>query len=147
MDARDVRTKSSAIVERLIKTVSWQSIKSLHIYQPVKSLAEVDTGPLIVFLSDFWPEIRINIQSQSRHAAIPKQKFELIIVPCLGFDKSGNRLGWGEGWYDRFLASQPQALKIGLAYQNSLIKDGLPVEPHDIRLDKIITEEGILIKS
>jgi 5,10-methenyltetrahydrofolate synthetase len=73
----------------------------------------------------------------------PTSKFDLIIIPCLAFDGDLCRLGWGGGWYDRFLAGQPEAMKIGLAYQNSLVEAGLPREAHDIPLDKIITESGI----
>jgi 5-formyltetrahydrofolate cyclo-ligase len=68
------------------------------------------------------------------------EKFDLILVPCLAFDKDNYRLGWGGGFYDRFLAAQPKALKIGLCYQNGFVKEGLTHQPHDIPLDKIITE-------
>ena len=49
--------------------------------------------------------------------------------------------GLGGGWYDKFSAIQPEALKVGLAYQAGLIENGLPAEQHDIRLDEIITEQ------
>ncbi len=68
---------------------------------------------------------------------------DLIIVPGLLFDRHGNRLGYGKGFYDRFLA-QTQALKIAVAFSVQLI-DAVPVTAHDIPVDMIITEQGVLI--
>ncbi len=70
-------------------------------------------------------------------------QFDVIIVPVLGFDADGFRLGYGKGHYDRFLAKQAGSLTIGLAYQDGFIADGLPHEPHDIPLSLVITEERI----
>lgn len=67
------------------------------------------------------------------------KQYDLIIVPIVGFDKDNYRLGLGGGWYDRFLADQPRAQTIGLAYTLCEV-DILPHESHDISLDKIITE-------
>ncbi len=62
------------------------------------------------------------------------------IVPGLAFTASGSRLGFGGGWYDRFLSlSRRGALKIGVAHAFQLVEE-LPEEPHDIRLDRIITD-------
>ena len=69
---------------------------------------------------------------------------DLLIVPLLGFDRHGNRLGQGAGHYDRTLSALRAAGKvwaIGLAYAGQLI-DELPSEPHDERLDAILTETG-----
>jgi len=63
-----------------------------------------------------------------------------IIVPCLGFTTKGDRLGFGGGYFDRYLA-QHSGLKIGLAFELQHI-DHLPVESHDIQLDLVITEIG-----
>ena len=56
------------------------------------------------------------------------------LVPGLAFTKEGGRLGYGGGWYDRFLCKVPKRVpKIGVAYAFQLV-DELPTEPHDIRL-------------
>lgn len=61
------------------------------------------------------------------------------IIPGLAFTRDGKRLGYGGGWYDRLLAaSNPDSLKIGICYGFQLVKT-IPVEAHDIRLDRIIT--------
>lgn len=67
----------------------------------------------------------------------PKQ-IDLILVPGLAFDKRGHRLGYGKGYYDRFL-KQTEAFKIGLAFTEHVL-DELPIEPHDVPLDLIITD-------
>lgn len=63
-------------------------------------------------------------------------QFDLIIVPMLGF--SGlHRLGFGGGFYDRFLVTQPKAVKIGVCFKGFEINN-LPTELHDVALDKIL---------
>ena len=63
---------------------------------------------------------------------------EVWIVPGLAFTKDGKRLGYGGGWYDRFLASAPKgAVKIGVAYSFQIVDD-LPAEPHDIQLTDVV---------
>ncbi len=66
-----------------------------------------------------------------------EQIIDLVIVPGVAFDKEGNRMGRGAGYYDRILKRVPQAKKIALAYTYQMI-DKVPVEPHDIKMDKII---------
>jgi 5-formyltetrahydrofolate cyclo-ligase len=65
--------------------------------------------------------------------------FDVIIVPMLGFDTSLQRIGWGGGYYDKFLATQPKAKKIGVCYSIGEV-ERIPAEPHDIPLDMIMTE-------
>ncbi len=65
---------------------------------------------------------------------------DCVIVPGLAFTLAGDRLGQGGGWYDRYLAGlRPEAITIGVAFAPQIV-DSLPVEPHDIRLDKVITD-------
>jgi len=63
---------------------------------------------------------------------------DLCIIPGLGFDRSGGRLGFGRGYYDRFLSENP-CKKIGIAYENQ-IEDNVFSEAHDIPMDIIVTE-------
>ena len=60
----------------------------------------------------------------------------------LGFDRHGGRIGYGAGYYDRFLSKHPGLRKIGIAFACQEF-DGLPVDENDIRMDYIITENGI----
>ncbi len=63
--------------------------------------------------------------------------YDLIIVPGLAFDKQRNRLGYGAGYYDTFLKQQEKAYKVGVAYTFQVL-DQIPVEGHDVRMDRII---------
>ena len=64
---------------------------------------------------------------------------ECIIVPGVAFDRKNNRMGRGRGFYDRLLKSTPNAVKIGVAYDFQVL-DSIPVEPHDVKMDKIVSE-------
>jgi 5,10-methenyltetrahydrofolate synthetase len=61
-----------------------------------------------------------------------------LLVPCLGFNEAGFRLGYGGGYYDRTLALAPRPMTLGIAY--SCLAAPFPSAPHDIALDRIITE-------
>ena len=73
---------------------------------------------------------------------IAPEELDLIIVPALAYDRSGHRIGYGGGYYDRYLRGIP-AYTVGLA-RESLIKDKLPTELHDIAVKCIVTEDRIL---
>ena len=71
---------------------------------------------------------------------------DVVIVPLLAFDRRGNRLGYGGGHYDRILASlkaQKDVRAIGYAYAEQACLFPLPREDHDIRLDMVITPQGV----
>ena len=64
--------------------------------------------------------------------------FDLIVVPVVAFDRRGYRIGFGGGYYDRFLAAA-SAPSVGLAYDFQAV-DRIPSEPNDVPLDKVFTE-------
>lgn len=66
----------------------------------------------------------------------------IILVPALCFDKNGYRLGYGKGYYDRFLQNY-SFISAGLCY-NSLVRMQMPTDSHDQRVDCIITDEKIV---
>lgn len=63
---------------------------------------------------------------------------DVLFIPLVGFTADGKRLGQGGGHYDRWLAEHPGRMTIGLAWDVQLC-DALPVEPHDVALDAIVT--------
>lgn len=69
--------------------------------------------------------------------AIPLNRLDLILVPGIAFDLCGHRLGRGQGFYDRLL-SRVSGLKCGVAFDEQVVP-ALPVEPHDVRVDCILT--------
>lgn len=73
----------------------------------------------------------------------PRAEPDLVLMPLLGFDKHGTRLGYGGGYYDRTLAQMTKKPKlIGLAFAVQEL-DEIPREAHDVPLDAVITEQGI----
>lgn len=69
--------------------------------------------------------------------------FDIIIVPGIAFDKKGYRLGYGKGYYDKFLSKTKKGIKIGLTFDDLLLEE-LPHEDHDQRVDIIITENKVI---
>jgi 5-formyltetrahydrofolate cyclo-ligase len=135
-----VDDRSLEICRRLFEITDWTKVRTVCTYDPVARLREVDIKPLVDTLEYKCPNIKIKFLERTSRQPLPRTRFDIIIVPMLAFDKHNHRLGWGSGFYDRFLAKQPQAMKIGVCYRNSLVKHGIPAEPHDIPLDMIITE-------
>ncbi|MFK4997667.1 5-formyltetrahydrofolate cyclo-ligase [Bacillus sp. N9] len=74
--------------------------------------------------------------------AVEKEQLQLMIVPGLIYDRNGYRIGFGGGYYDRYL-KWFQGNKISLAFAEQVI-DHLPIEDHDVAVHKIITNEEVI---
>lgn len=74
--------------------------------------------------------------------AISEKDLDLILVPGLAFDLTKGRLGYGGGFYDRVL-KETKALKVGVAFSFQVVPK-LPLEPFDVRMDLLLTEQGWL---
>lgn len=70
-------------------------------------------------------------------------KLDLIIVPGVAFDRAGNRIGMGKGYYDRFLKQYDSVPKMALAYSEQVL-DVLPKEPYDKPINWIVTESEVI---
>lgn len=68
---------------------------------------------------------------------------DFLLVPLLAFDRRGYRLGYGAGFYDRTLATLPRRFALGVAYAVQQV-EAVPTEPHDVRLDAVATERGVI---
>jgi len=78
-----------------------------------------------------------------RRPVEPKD-IDILLVPAVAFDLKGRRVGRGEGYFDRYLAiCEPTQIKIGLALSWQVF-EGLPHESHDVAMDLIVTEEGVI---
>jgi 5,10-methenyltetrahydrofolate synthetase len=83
----------------------------------------------------------LGIAVPSRHARMTPQ---LLLVPCVGFDGLRYRLGFGGGYYDRTLAQMdPRPVTVGVAFECTRVGSIGP-QAHDVRLDLVITESGVL---
>jgi 5-formyltetrahydrofolate cyclo-ligase len=68
----------------------------------------------------------------------------LILCPLLGFDRAGGRLGQGGGHYDRYFATHPHILRIGVGWSVQEV-DAIPAESTDARLDAVLTEQEFIV--
>lgn len=153
----DRAERSRRIINQFFEVVDWNKIQSLHAYLPLEKQNEVDTLPLLRAARQQNPNLKIATawrdgievktswldgEFEKAQPVKPGFRFGLIIVPMLGFDSRGYRLGYGGGFYDQFLPTQPDALIIGLCYEFGHLKN-LPHEAHDVPLDMIVTEKLI----
>ena len=167
--AADIRARSAAIWERLSLLGEFSAAARLLIY--VSTANEVDTHGLIrqllamgrqVFVPRFEPATQSYATCQVRDfdADLATGKFGIleprpeavrpaaidpigaVLVPGLAFDETGNRLGRGLGHFDRLLR-QTDGVKIALAFDFQVL-DEVPAEPHDARVDFIVTETRVV---
>ena len=76
--------------------------------------------------------------------AIDIKNLDVVIVPAVAYDKQRYRLGYGGGFYDRFLENlREDAVTVGIAFDLQIF-DEIPKEPHDAQLDYIVTESRII---
>jgi 5,10-methenyltetrahydrofolate synthetase len=145
--------KSTAIASRLWQAIDWSQVKTLHCFESIERLGEVDISDFITALQAEYPNIQLftsrqinkiwEIISLTDGRPVAEPQFNVIIVPMLGFDQTLHRIGYGGGYYDQFLATQPSAQKIGVSFDLGKTNH-IPIEPHDIPLDTIITETGLI---
>jgi len=81
------------------------------------------------------------------HEPIEKNEFQgkidVFIVPGIAFDESGARIGYGKGFYDRFLENHSDCVLVGLAFDCQLV-EGILKEEHDVSMDFVVTEKRIV---
>ena len=76
--------------------------------------------------------------------ALSIDDIDLVIIPGAAFDPSGNRLGYGAGYYDILLAERKKKIPvIALAYEEQVV-DSIPSEKHDVKVDVIITDQRVI---
>ncbi len=151
------------------KTLAFSNIKSIHIFLPIVQKKEPDTFLIIEWLEHHHPEIEVvvpkadfkssimahytylnkaDLLNNQYHIPEPQNSRpftgtpDMVIVPLLAFDKRGYRVGYGKGFYDRFLQGL-STQKIGLSFFEAVSKIN-DVHLNDIRLDKCITPERII---
>lgn len=71
------------------------------------------------------------------------EALDLVLLPGLAFDLTGHRLGYGQGYFDRFLPRvRPEVPIVGITF-DALVVDALPSQPHDVRMTHLLTETGV----
>ena len=113
--------------------------RSLRLFE-VRDPAELSPG----YMGILEPKI-------STHREVTLSDIDLIIIPGTGFDRTGSRLGYGGGYYDRLLSYESKQLAkverhimtVALAFEEQL-GDQIPAEPHDIKVDMIVTDKRLM---
>ena len=169
LDENTVISASETIVKTLQSLPELQNTKVVLSYMPygkevdIKSLNQwiLNQGktlclPRVISKMEMEPRIVNNIK-QSFHKSgfgileptednelINISKIDLVLVPGLAFDKNGNRMGHGNGYYDRFLSScSTSTIFIGVAYSFQVFNT-IPFDKYDVKIHKLITEESTM---
>lgn len=150
------------------KTLDFSAIKSIHFFLPIVKKREPDTFLMIDWLQENHPHIHIVVarsnfedHSMSHHpfakedlkensyhipepqtTALFEGEIDMVLVPLLAFDQQGYRVGYGKGFYDRFLSGM-ETKKVGIALFDVLQEGISDVHQDDIRLDLCITPKQI----
>jgi len=169
LTAEAIDTMSINIANNLLMLDIWDKA-FYHIYLPIEVQKEVNTEFILNILSGKDKNIVISksdfetfkmthylltdttkIKKNSYDIAEPvdgvevaSNKIDVVFVPLLAFDKQGNRVGYGKGFYDRFLSEcKDDVIKIGLSFfeAEDTIKD---TNPNDIGLDYCVTSSGVI---
>lgn len=94
-------------------------------------------------LSDDLLESPLGIREPAQGIPFPLENIDLVIVPGLGFDHVGNRIGRGRGFYDRFLAHEGwEGISCGFAFESQVV-DQVPIADHDMQVDILVTDEQV----
>ena len=109
----------------------------------VPKIDQNDIEPSIIISLDSMVRGKYGILEPLSPMKTALKNIDLVLVPGIAFDSFGHRVGYGFGYYDRFLRKVPKAIKIGLAFDFQVIKK-IPNEPHDVPVDYIVTEERII---
>jgi 5-formyltetrahydrofolate cyclo-ligase len=88
-------------------------------------------------------EPSLNIVAERK---VNPRSIDIVVLPGSAFDRRGARLGYGGGFYDRFLAQEilPSALRVALAFEIQ-IQEEVPQQPHDMPVDFVVTEQGVIV--
>jgi len=152
--------------------INWGQFQTVHLFMPISENKEIDTFSLLEYFKEHEPRLRIviprtdfakmemqNILFDPVYTILGRNKYgipepihgqiisspniDAVIMPLLGFDTRGNRVGYGKGFYDRFLTGcRPDVKKIGLSFF-APVDEIADVNEFDQKLHACITPEKI----
>lgn len=175
LTAEEVRDKSQKILENFLQLFDRVHHRSIHIFLSIEKFREIDTRLFVERLQAISPEVEFavpRVDGDSGHLThhlyrpeqlvfsrwgiaepplsaprLSPEQFDLVVVPMLAFDEQGHRLGYGAGYYDKFLALvRPDTLKVGVCFELGRLAHKLPFDHYDVKLDWIVTEEQVMDK-
>lgn len=171
LSAEERKTLSAHIAERFFAEIDLAKINFLHIFIPIEKFYEIDTNLIVEKIRRDFPHVetvapRVNFQTGEMESVkfmsatefvqnrwqirepqssetIENQKMDLVVVPLLCFDRNGFRVGYGKGFYDKFLrTTRPDCQKIGVSYFAPVEKIS-NVADFDVKLGCVVTPETI----
>ncbi|MBL0389204.1 5-formyltetrahydrofolate cyclo-ligase [Tumebacillus sp. ITR2] len=124
--------------------IEWAVAQGKTVCAPVTVVAERRLIPVRLRSAEDVILGAYDIREPANQAdVVDLETIDLVVLPGVGFDRSGGRLGYGGGYYDRFLPRlKHQVPKIAVAYELQVLPE-VPLEPHDTKLDVLVTEAGI----
>jgi 5-formyltetrahydrofolate cyclo-ligase len=168
LSEQEKQFKSKAIYQHLLHLSTWET--SLTIGVTISTTKEINTRPIIEKAWEWEKQVAVpkclpqtkqldfrkldnfsqlesvyfGLQEPivAETSPIQPEHMALLIVPGLCFDSRGYRIGFGGGYYDRFLENY-QGITVALAYEEQLIEK-LPEEAHDIPVDFLVTPKGVV---
>jgi len=169
MPKKEVLEKSKQIKKRLFEIDEFKNASSILFYisygnevfthdmikeclknkkNVIVPITDVDNRKLILSKLENWKELikgayNILEPKEEKIKEVSIFDIDLIIVPGVGFDEQGCRIGHGVGYYDGLLKDATNSLHVGLAFEK-LIVEQVPIESHDMPVDKIVTEERMI---
>lgn len=170
LSENDIEEKSLAVANKILSLPIWEHTY-FHVFLPIEAQKEINTEFILHLLSGKDKEIvvsksdfetremthflltdntrfKINeygIPEPTNGLEVPPKKIDVVFVPLLAFDVFGNRVGYGKGFYDKFLSQcRPDTLKIGMSFFKAVetVKD---VFETDVKLDYCITPDEIYV--
>ena len=166
LSSQEHEDMSFAIANNCLKLPIWH-LDYYHIYLPIKAKAEIDTTLILTLLQGkdkqvILPRIKgselehilltditklktniLGITEPEKGIKISPEQIDVIFLPLLAWDKSGNRLGYGKGFYDNFLSlCKTNTIKVGLSFFDPVDKI-VDIRSEDIRMDFCVNPEGI----
>ena len=163
LSAEERAEQSDKILQQLEQMPSFQEAKTVLLYYPMNN--EVDVLPLfkkykhdkmLLLPVSHRKEMTVspyegNSKMHRGRFCIPEPttpsyqgKIDLIVVPAVAFDKKGQRLGRGGGYYDRFIKKQSHATLVGVGYDFQLV-DKVPMLLHDQKVQYVITPSQTIV--
>ncbi|WP_223787910.1 5-formyltetrahydrofolate cyclo-ligase [Marinicella meishanensis] len=160
LSTAQIQSNSAQVVQHIIESSLWQQALKVAIYWPCQG--EIDLTALLTGSDKaiYLPAIQgQNMQFQRHHEnlilhphrygmrqpafieGLTPAPLDLCLMPLLGFDEQGNRLGLGGGFYDRYFADQPPTTLAGVAHAFQQVAQ-LPTDAWDVKLQHIFTEQG-----
>ena len=172
LSRREWGKRNEMLISVFVDTIDISGISVLHIFLPIENKREPDTWSLIDKIQEKYPALKISVprtiwqtrsmdnyifenreQIEENSMGIPEpvsgtiiddKLIDMVVVPLIIFDKNGNRLGFGKGFYDAFFKKcRKDVKKVGLSL--STLLDRIPyMEDHDIMLDRCVTPYGVI---